>query len=406
MASTIDTKYAQLIQANPWIGQPTTAEQACPDGIGRYRHYQGASIYWSPQTGAQLIYGLIRSKWAALGWEKSPLGYPTTDELNASSGKGRFTNFQGGTIIWKTGASQAFAVYGFIYAKWGEQSWDKGYLGFPVTDETSTPDGTGRYNHFENNGSIYWTPNTGAHIIKGYIRTAWADQGWERGRLGYPMTDELVTEGTNGKGRHSIFEGGAIHWTPEGGIKVTIYETNVELWFSGFKCLDESSELSGSDEPYLFLGVSTSGQPQTPHETGVIGGVDKGEIVRFAKRLYSGPARDVILAVAIRENDEGDPHAFAGVFKSILDLGNAALASQTGGVAVPAEVVKLMSNKLSELVGAGDDDVGRRAELLTQDDLIQLAKKAEGGDPKADFTWDLGSNSEGRYRLYFFIRKV
>jgi hypothetical protein len=89
-----------------------------------------------------------------------------------------------------------------------------------------------------------------------------------------------------------------------------------------------------------------------------------------------------------------------------LDMGNAALASQTGGVAVPAEVVKLMANKMSELIGAEDDDVGRRAELLTQDYLIQLARKMESGDPKADFTWTIGSNSEGIYRLYFFVRKV
>jgi LGFP repeat len=405
MASAIDTKYAQLIQANPWIGKPTIAETTCPDGVGRYRHYQGASIYWSPQTGAQLIYGLIRDKWAALGWEKSPLGYPTTDERTAGSGKGRYNNFQNGTIIWKTGSAQAFAVYGLIHAKWGEQKWDTGYLGFPVTDEMAAPDGVGRYNHFEG-GSIYWTPNTGAHIIIGLIRQAWANQGWERSRLGYPVSDELVTEGTNGRGRYSRFEGGEIHWTPEGGTKITLYDVNLEIWFSGFKCLDESSEISGSDEPYMFLGVSTSGQPQTPQETGVIGNVDKGNITRFAKRLYAGIARDVILAVVIREHDEGNPHAFAGAFKSILDMGNAALASQTGGVAVPAEVVKLMANKMSELIGAEDDDVGRRAELLTQDYLIQLARKMESGDPKADFTWTIGSNSEGIYRLYFFVRKV
>jgi len=30
MASAIDTKYAQLLQAHPWIGKPTIAEQVCP----------------------------------------------------------------------------------------------------------------------------------------------------------------------------------------------------------------------------------------------------------------------------------------------------------------------------------------------------------------------------------------
>lgn len=59
MPSAIDAKYAQLINANPWIGQPKTIEQVCPDGVGRYRHYEAASIYWHPQTGAHLIYGLM-----------------------------------------------------------------------------------------------------------------------------------------------------------------------------------------------------------------------------------------------------------------------------------------------------------------------------------------------------------
>ncbi|GAB16036.1 hypothetical protein ARGLB_105_00010, partial [Arthrobacter globiformis NBRC 12137] len=44
-----------------------------------YSHFSGsggASIYWSPKTGAHEVHGAIRAKWAALGWEKGPLGYP------------------------------------------------------------------------------------------------------------------------------------------------------------------------------------------------------------------------------------------------------------------------------------------------------------------------------------------
>ena len=33
----------------------------------------------------------------------------------------------------------------------------KGFLGYPLTDETVTPDGVGRFNGFQG-GSIYWTP--------------------------------------------------------------------------------------------------------------------------------------------------------------------------------------------------------------------------------------------------------
>jgi uncharacterized protein with LGFP repeats len=222
--SAIDDKYAQVIKANPWIGKPTEGG-SCPDGIGQYQHYAGgASIYWTPATGTHLIYGLIRDKWAALGWEQGPTGYPMTDEANAGSGKGRYNDFQNGTIIWKSGTPEAFAAYGAIYGKWGQQKWDSGFLGFPTTDESATPDGIGRYNHFEG-GSIYWTPETGAHIVTEAVRDAWAAQGWEVSRLQYPTTDTLVTAGTNGLGRYNHFEGGEILWTPQGGTVINLYPT-------------------------------------------------------------------------------------------------------------------------------------------------------------------------------------
>jgi uncharacterized protein with LGFP repeats len=79
-----------------------------------------------------------------------------------------------------------------------------------LTDETTTPDGIGRFNHFQG-GSIYWTPATGAHEVHGAIRDRWASLGWERSRLGYPTSDELVWAGT---GRVSRFQGGSIYWSP------------------------------------------------------------------------------------------------------------------------------------------------------------------------------------------------
>ena len=42
-------------------------------------------------------------------------------------------------------------------------------LGYPTTNEQTTTDGIGRYNHFQK-GSIYWSPTTGAHEVFGLIR--------------------------------------------------------------------------------------------------------------------------------------------------------------------------------------------------------------------------------------------
>jgi uncharacterized protein with LGFP repeats len=79
-----------------------------------------------------------------------------------------------------------------------------------VTDETGTPDGIGRYNHFQN-GSIYWTPSTGAWEVQGNIQARWAALRWEAGLLGYPTSDEMVT--ADGGGRYNTFQNGNIYWS-------------------------------------------------------------------------------------------------------------------------------------------------------------------------------------------------
>ncbi|MGE5140185.1 MAG: hypothetical protein ACM3JD_12040 [Rudaea sp.] len=221
-------KWAEQKYDSGFLGFPTLDETGTPDGVGRYNHFEGGSIYWTGSTGAHMIYGLIRDKWAALGWEQGPSGYPVTDEAEAGSGKGRYNAFQNGVIIWKRDTPEAFAVYGAIFDKWAEQKYDSGFLGFPTLDETGTPDGVGRYNHFEG-GSIYWTAETGAHFVRGAIRNAWSAQEWEQSRLQYPVTDELMTPGTNNLGRYSDFEGGQILWTPQGGTTINYYPTISDL---------------------------------------------------------------------------------------------------------------------------------------------------------------------------------
>ena len=86
---------------------PVNDETATPGGgIGRYNHFQGGSIYWTPATGAHEVHGAIRKLWAGMGWERSFLGYPTSDELSTEDGLGRYSEFQHGSIYWRptTGA--------------------------------------------------------------------------------------------------------------------------------------------------------------------------------------------------------------------------------------------------------------------------------------------------------------
>ena len=166
--SDIDVKYAQLGGAGGFLGAPVSTENIAPDGIGRYRHYQGGSIYWTSSTGAHEVHGSIRSKWSGIGWERSFLGYPLTDETTTPDGVGRYNHFQGGSIYW-TPSTGAQEVHGAIRAKWASMGWERSFLGYPTSDELMTEDGTGRYSEFQH-GSIYWSLDTGALACRETVR--------------------------------------------------------------------------------------------------------------------------------------------------------------------------------------------------------------------------------------------
>ncbi|MGW5074161.1 alpha/beta hydrolase-fold protein [Rhodococcus sp. NPDC004095] len=176
------------------LGLPTTSEFGTPDGRGRGNHFQAGSIYWTPQTGAHAVRGAIRDLWSSQGWETGPLGYPVGDEINTPNKDGAVQGFEIGAIYWSptTGAN---GVQGLIMKKYGELGYENGWLGFPKTSEQGPIRDGGRYNVFEN-GNIYWSPLSGAWSVKnGPIFDAWGSQGWEGGRLGYPVGDERPIPG-------------------------------------------------------------------------------------------------------------------------------------------------------------------------------------------------------------------
>ena len=273
--AVISAKYQELGGTSGVLGSTSGGVSPCPDGVGWFRHFQRGSIYWHPNTGAHEVHGLIRDRWAELGWERSFLGYPTTDETvgRDPTGAGRFNHFEGGSLYWHppeeplasvavhtavlsgmvlasaepteapagatapsfTAASFAtaierpvnvgalaaatrggavsrseavatgefiaraedvrpdlraeivadfprrqtvFEVHGLIRARYLALGAEASILGYPVTDETGTPDGIGRYNHFQA-GSIV------LDVRDGRARGARADpRPLERGWLG------------------------------------------------------------------------------------------------------------------------------------------------------------------------------------------------------------------------------
>jgi hypothetical protein len=80
---------------NSALVAPTSAEKP-GQGPTRYATFVHGSIYWSPKTGAEPVSGAIRDAWAALGYERSPLGLPTSGEIQEP--EWIVQNFQHGTL--------------------------------------------------------------------------------------------------------------------------------------------------------------------------------------------------------------------------------------------------------------------------------------------------------------------
>lgn len=185
VGGAIGERWVSLGAEKGFLGWPVTGELTCPDGKGKYVEFEGGSICWTSWTGAWSIRGAIRDAWLRLGGPTRPLGYPVTDELQTPDGVGRCNHFEFGSIYW-TPATGAHAVWGAIRDKWAQLGWEAGPSGHPTTDEMVCPDGIGRYNHFTGKGmpgSIYWAPSTGAHAVYGKIRERWAQEagrpvGW------------------------------------------------------------------------------------------------------------------------------------------------------------------------------------------------------------------------------------
>lgn len=222
------------------FGCPTIEEYDVNDG-GRREDFANGNMTFHPSIGVFSVKNAIASRWRALGG--TAWGFPMIDETLLPDGQGYHNHFRllsAGTscgqnndrsIYWHS-STGAHGVQGLIRERWCALGWE-GNVGYPATDENTTPDGVGRYNHFlkigqaatcstNGNQSIYWRPETGAHQVKGGIRQRWCALGWEGGIVGYPTTDETPTPVRTGAYNHfkkysaaGTFQYDAsIYWSP------------------------------------------------------------------------------------------------------------------------------------------------------------------------------------------------
>ncbi|MEW2515837.1 hypothetical protein [Streptomyces sp. NPDC046870] len=99
------------------------------------------------------------------------------------------------------------SVLGAIEQRYLAMGGPGGPLGCPLTEELVNPDGIGRRTQFQN-GTIYWSPRSGAWPVWGDIGTYWCDQGCEAGWIRYPTSYEYAV----GSEIRQNFQCTVIHW--------------------------------------------------------------------------------------------------------------------------------------------------------------------------------------------------
>src|SRR5699024_1828033 len=80
-------------------------------------------------------------------------------------------------------------------------------LGLPTSQEKGGLEDGGVAQRFEN-GSFYWSKDTGAHYTSGTIMNYWGDKGTVKGHLGYPKSDVSYKDGRG----EQLFEGARLVW--------------------------------------------------------------------------------------------------------------------------------------------------------------------------------------------------
>ncbi len=133
----------------------------------------------------------IDQAWQAAGGDGSPIGSKDGDVYPVGDGFGQ--NFSGGKIFFNP-ATGAHLLYGAILDKYqalgGPADSD---LGFPTIDEVVGlvgPDSRVSTFSASDKPAIFWTPDTGAWVVRGAINAAWDKLGGSAGTVGVPTGDE------------------------------------------------------------------------------------------------------------------------------------------------------------------------------------------------------------------------
>lgn len=316
----------------------------------------------------------LQKKYDALGGQAA-FGAPPPSSPTATR-----WDFGNQCLVFNAKRGEAFRIMGAIYEKWKAL----GARWIPETDELATPDGVGRYNHFNEDGaSIYWSPGTGACAIWGDIRKRWAELGWERSYLGYPTSDEGDIDES---GRANSFQHGWIYWWGDTGA---IDLRDVVVTYVGLHAYSESTQdqSSGSDEPYCILSAIAPKQDARTLRSKTYDGVDDRTVRADRVELYRGPAYGLTIGVIGMEHDFGSAEANRKIIEQAVmtnhEVGKFLLQfiplvgpiiSKIAGPALD-KVMPKVANGIAAVLDLQDDLIGNDTIALSTKKLVLLATR-------------------------------
>ena len=151
---------------------------------------------------------MINLAWRASGGLGGPLGARQGEQATIGDNAAA-QGYAGGKIFYSP-QTGAHAVTGAILSKYESIGGPTGDLGFPVGAEADGGVPNSRVNAFSapDKPVIFWTPDTGAIVVRGPINAAWAKLGGATGTLGVPTGEQTA----KGDTVTQAFTGGEISW--------------------------------------------------------------------------------------------------------------------------------------------------------------------------------------------------
>lgn len=217
------------------LGYPKTALDATLRAGGAWQGFEGGAVYSSPAGTYTVQYGPIRNTWAGLGWESvtgTGLGYPLNSPQSGLRDSGVWQGFEKGGIYSSAGAGTHVLVNGPVRDYWVRQDYEKGALGYAVTDLNGGLRNGGSWQGFEH-GGVYSSPAGTYGVLSGPVRALWAALGFEQARpgsLGYPVN--ATATGLLDGGSWQGFEAGAIYDSRSTGAHVLLNGPIRDYWMA------------------------------------------------------------------------------------------------------------------------------------------------------------------------------